>query len=64
MILTAKQCKWLIANVAENTEQFIFVGAGKATKDEIEELREIDDFCFYANGYHLIANYKELNEDR
>lgn len=60
MILTVNQCKWLVAKYGGNRTQFEFIGQGKATAAEIEELKELDEATQEINGYHLITNYEEL----
>lgn len=59
MLLTVEECKWL-QNDTEGNEQYIFVGQGKATKEYIEMLKNLDLEYYELNGKHLIKNYTEL----
>lgn len=60
MILSADQCKWLAKDVNSKTDQFVFVGVGKATAKEIEELKGLDELSAEVQGRHLISNYDDL----
>lgn len=58
MILTYEQMKYL---EVDGEETYRFTGKREATKEEKEQLREIDESFLELNGRHLITNYSDLN---
>lgn len=60
MILTDEQCKWLEKDAWSNSDQFVFVGVGKATTKEIEELKDLDELKLEISGHHLVKNFEDL----
>lgn len=57
MLLSIEQCKYL---ETDGDEQYRFVGNGKATEQEKEQLKELDESYLDVYGFHMITNYKDL----
>lgn len=60
MILTLneiKKLKWLIPG---NDNMFVYIGKGKATKEEINVILEFDEDNYDLFGGHIIENYEDL----
>lgn len=58
MILKYQQMKYL--EVAEQGTYY-FRDEGKATKEEKEELKRLDEAYVFINGKHMIVNYESLD---
>lgn len=61
MLLELNTSKWLVKDALEDTEQLTYTGKGKATKKEVEDLKELDKENLQLYGFHLIKNYEDLN---
>lgn len=59
MLLTMTQSKYLESD--GKSKQFRFNGQGKATDQEKQKLKELDDSYIDLHGEHLITNYDDLN---
>ncbi len=57
MLLTMEQSKYLEAD----GDVFRFVGQGKASKKEKQDLKDFDESCIDIYGRHMITNYTELD---
>lgn len=51
-----KQSKYL----ESDGDAFLFVGQNKASKKELQELKDFDESCLELYGKHMITNYNEL----
>lgn len=57
MLYKMEQLKWL---EVDGEETYKFVGKGKATAKEIENLIIMDETSVDLYGFHLITNYEDL----
>lgn len=57
MLLKYQQMKYL--KVADQ-DSYRFEDNGKATKEEKQELKELDEAYVFINGKHMIVNYEQL----
>lgn len=57
MLLTMEQSKYLEAD----GDVFRFVGQGKTSKKEKQDLKDFDESCTDLYGRHMITNYTELD---
>ena len=57
MLLTMKQMKYL---EPDGEDTYKFIGKDKATEDEKQELKEIDESYVDLYGKHMITNYEEI----
>lgn len=57
MLLTREQMKYL---EADGEDTYRFTGKDKATSEEKEELKEIDESYVMLYGKHLVTNHEEL----
>lgn len=60
MLLTYKQMKYL----RKNDDKTFNAKIEEMSDEKKEEIRGFDDLWYEAYGYHLIANYEELEDDR
>lgn len=57
MLLTMEQMKYL---EPVSDDMYIFTGKGKATKKEIEDIKDLDESAVFLYGKHMISNLKDL----